>query len=313
MERVHGTLAVFVLLAATLWGQGQAQASNGTGGTAPQTAAPAAASNQNNISGCLQQSFGVFKVDDAATSKDWQIKGNGANLWSFENHVVRVQGLPDPKSATPVMYAQNVQDTGETCGTQAAASQSIAGKTGNNGVAQNVTTTSNATPTAANNQVGAPPNLGQAGQSNAAAANSASAAERNEVGAPQGTLGVGSNQPASTAATPSYQGGTAGATSPNPPQGASAEQKGVQAAGTIASNTAPQPANDALSVFTGCLIGSINNYQFKSNGKAYHLQGNTIQLSSMVNHQVELTGEDFNGKAIQVNGARDLGSTCKGK
>jgi hypothetical protein len=322
----------------------------------PQNGAPAAGSNENNISGCMVQSFGNFTVNDAATSKNWQIKGNGANLWNLENHVVKVHGLSDPKSANPVMYAQNVQDTGESCGNATAANQPVTGKTGNKGTEMNETTTgANTNPTAATstaagvqqrpggsalagagtppaqnqantNQAGSPPNWEQAGQSNSAASNNAAAAEQNEVGAPQGTLGVNNNQPNNSVAGPTGQGGTAGAASTPTPQagnspqasstgGDAAQPKGTPAAGTtIASDAGAQSgASDNNGVFNGCLSGTVNNYQFKANGKSYRLQGNTMQLGSMLNHQIEITGEDFNGKAIQVNGARDLGSSCKGK
>jgi hypothetical protein len=346
MNRVQGAVVVLVFSMASVWGQNQ-QVSNGTTGTMPQNGAPAAASNQNNISGCMVQHFGNFTVNDAATTKNWQIKGNGANLWNHENHVVKVQGLPDPKSPTPVIYAQNVQDTGETCGNAANTNQTVTGKTGNNGTALNATTTSStASPTPAVNtptgvqqrpggnvqattgapaaqnpantsSVGAPPNWEQAGQSNGAAANNAAAAEQNEVGAPQGTLGVGNNQPNNSTAGPTGQGGTAGAATTTPQANAAggdaAAPKGTPAAGTIASNAGAQPASDTNASFTGCLTGSQNNYQFKANGKTYRLQGSTNDLGSMLNHQVQLTGEDFNGKAIQVNQARDLGSSCKGK
>jgi hypothetical protein len=92
------------------------------------------------------------------------------------------------------------------------------------------------------------------------------------------------------------------------------ENKGTPAAGSpqgaIASNAAAAPAEN-YAIFNGCLVGSVNDYQFKSNGKTYRLQGNTSQLNSMFKHNVEITGEDFNGKAIQVNGGRDLGTPCK--
>jgi hypothetical protein len=57
----------------------------------------------------------------------------------------------------------------------------------------------------------------------------------------------------------------------------------------------------------------MNNYKFEANGNEYRLQGNTSMLKGMSGHQVEITGDIFNGKAIQVNGARDLGSSCSSK
>jgi len=77
------------------------------------------------------------------------------------------------------------------------------------------------------------------------------------------------------------------------------------------SGSAMPQSDQTNAVFTGCLAGSMNNYQLKANGKLYRLQGNTAPLQALLNHQIELTGEDFNGKAIQVNGARDLGGSCK--
>jgi hypothetical protein len=123
---------------------------------------------------------------------------------------------------------------------------------------------------------------------------------------PQASTSMGSdNQP----------GGTA---TPNTQQ-PSLENKGSPAAGTP-SNSVGAPASSGSTnagpqsrgkVFQGCLAGDVNNYQFKSSdGKTYRLQGNTTVLKGMTKHQVELTGEEFNGKAIEVNGARDLGASC---
>ncbi len=80
-------------------------------------------------------------------------------------------------------------------------------------------------------------------------------------------------------------------------------------AGNEAGTASAQPQEN-LSTFKGCLSGKDNQYQFNANGKSYRLQGNTSMLHGMSGHQVEITGEDFNGKAIQVNGARDLGGSC---
>jgi len=51
--------------------------------------------------------------------------------------------------------------------------------------------------------------------------------------------------------------------------------------------------------------------KFSTNGKDYHLQGDTRSVWKLIGHNVEVTGEDFGGKAIQISGsAKDLGS-CK--
>jgi len=107
------------------------------------------------------------------------------------------------------------------------------------------------------------------------------------------------------------------------------EDKGTPAAGTP-STAAGAPAGGASTtgaagatgsgdsqnggkIFQGCLSGNTNDYRFSANGKAYRLQGNTSMLHGLEGHQVEVTGEEFNGKAIQVNGARDLGASCSSK
>jgi hypothetical protein len=294
MNRFTGLLAVVVLGFTLAWAQAPAAAP-------AQAAAP---TQQASVSGCMTQYYGHFSVADAS-SKAWQIKGNGARLWDHENHVVRIQGLPDP-AAAGVIYVQNVQDTGQACGNAQAANANPA-QPGTAPVAGN---------TAA----------GTAAATNAAAPNTnPNAATAGTQPEPQPQPGGGVAQPneqpqappapqASTPETPS-QGGVSGAATPQASTGS--EDKGVPTAGTpqngsIASNSTPQRA-DNNQIFTGCLNGSVNNYQFKSNGKTYRLQGNTMSLSSMINHEVEVTGEDFNGKAIQVNGARDLASSCKGK
>lgn len=50
-----------------------------------------------------------------------------------------------------------------------------------------------------------------------------------------------------------------------------------------------------------------------ANGKEYRLQGNKQTVGSLIGPQVEITGEVFNDKAIQVFGARDLGRSCSEK
>ncbi len=71
------------------------------------------------------------------------------------------------------------------------------------------------------------------------------------------------------------------------------------------------PPQSAAQTFEGCVAGNTNNYQLKSNGKTYRLQGDTTSLNGLTGHTVSVTGEDFNGKAIQVDSARDMGKGCK--
>src|SRR4051812_34695819 len=95
--------------------QGAAQTAPGTSGTAPQAGAPVASAGQNNISGCLQRGFATYQVHDSATGATYELRGNGANLSSFENHVVQIQGLPDPQAKAAegvVFYVTKVQDNG---------------------------------------------------------------------------------------------------------------------------------------------------------------------------------------------------------
>src|SRR4051812_10814089 len=70
--------------------QPAAQTGNGTTGTVPQTAASAAPSSQNNISGCLTRGFAYDQISDASTGKTYQIRGNLTNLSQHENHVVQI-------------------------------------------------------------------------------------------------------------------------------------------------------------------------------------------------------------------------------
>ncbi|HVZ16726.1 MAG TPA: hypothetical protein VG897_06395 [Terriglobales bacterium] len=243
---------------------------------APAAAQPTAAA-QAAVTGCMTQWFGEFKVADPTSNKSWNVKGNGAALWNQENHIVKVQGLSDPQAQTPTIYAQSVQDTGQACGSAAAS---------NAGTAQPGTAQQPANTTGATGTTGTAP----AGTA---------------TPEPQPQPGGGVSQPSAPPTTPQTAAPQSQASTAN-------EDKGVPTAGTsVTTNAAQQQPADDNQIFTGCLVGSLNNYQFKANGKTYHIQGNTASLNSMVNHQVELTGEDFNGKAIQVNGARDLGGSCK--
>ena len=257
MNRFQGFVTAFVFLAASLWAQGQA-----AGPQHPAAAAQPAAGQATTVSGCMSESFGRFQVSDAG--KSWEVKGAGSPLWGHENKVVKVQGLPDDKSSSPVLYAQSVQDTGAACGNGQAA------------VPNTAATATPAAPAPASAQA-TPLSPGQQPGGGVTQAPSAPAqpAQPNAVGAPSAQSSTPEN---STAA---------------------------------AAPAAPAAPADQNLIFSGCLKGSVNNYQFNANGKNYRLQGNTSMLPSMIGHRVEVTGEDFNGKAIQVNGARDLSPSCK--
>jgi hypothetical protein len=252
----------------------------------------------------MTQSFGIFTVADSG--KNWSVKGNGASLWNFDNHVVKVQGIVDSKAAGPVLYAQSVQDSGQACGSAATAAANPNG----------------AAPTAA------APSGPTAAATASPSVTPAPAASAEPQQQPGGSVAQNTAPtPPATAQAPAAQAGTTGVTTPGPQ---TSENKGTPAAGSpaggaIASNSGASnsgassagtsdssaAASTNYSTFNGCLVGSVNEYQFKANGKSYRLQGNTAQLSSLIKHNVEITGEDFNGKAIQVNGARDLGTSCK--
>lgn len=289
MNRFTGLFVAVVFGITMAWAQAPAPQNGAAPAAAPaQAAAP---SQQASVSGCMTQYFGQFSVADAGSSKSWQVKGAGARLWDHENHVVKIQGLPDPQAASPVVYALSMQDTGQPCGSAQAANAAPALNAG-----------PAASATSAQPEAQQQPGGGISQPSTPTAPNSAAST-------PQAT----------TPQTPAQQGGVSGAAtnSPATPAQAAGENKGTPTAGTPAEAVAAPPAQqqpaDSNHVFSGCLNGTINNYQFKANGKVYRLQGNTMSLGSMLNHQVEITGEDFNGKAIQVNGARDLGGNCKGK
>jgi hypothetical protein len=237
----------------------------------------------------MTQSFGMFSVPDAG--KTWNVRGSGASLWNFDNHVVKVQGLADPKAASPVLYAQSIQDTGQPCGSAATATTT----------APNATAPASTTVATAQTTPGTPEPRQQPG--GAVAQNSVPAGQANpQTSAAQaGTTGVTTPVPQTT-----ENKGTPAAASPT--GGAIASDSSASSGGASPNSAAPASNNAA---FSGCLLGSVNDYQFKANGKTYRLQGDTTQLNSMFKHNVEITGEDFNGKAIEVNGARDLGTSCK--
>ena len=240
--------------------------------SAPASSAAPAASQTATISGCMQESWGRLLVSNNGTAYD--VKGSGVDLSAHANHAVTVRGLPDTKATngqvTP-FYALQVQDTG-TCGPNGAVASAPS--------AQPI-----ATPQAV--------------------------AQPNAVGAQQTPA---ASQPATQPASPQQeaaatntQATTQGTTSQAATSMGPENQPGGGAAAAVPA--AQQQSN--YKTFQGCLSGDMNNYQLKSpDGKTYRLQGNTTMLKGMSKHQVELTGEDFNGKAIEVNGGRDLGSTC---
>jgi hypothetical protein len=301
MNRFAVLLAIFLFGFTMAWAQAPA--------SQPAAAAPAASSS-STISGCMTQSFGIFTVPESG--KTWNVKGNGASLWNMDNHVVKVTGIVDPKATSPVIYAQSVQDTGQPCGNAAAANAAAPNGTNGATAATAATGTTTAPVTGA---TAAPANGAPAATTPSTTSPTATTAPATTE--PQQPGGAVAQNPPSTATTGAQasgnQAGTTGVTTPTPQ---SSENKGTTAAGspqgaiTSDNNTSAAPA-ETNSTYNGCLTGSVNNYQFKSNGKTFHLQGNTTQLNSMINHNVEITGEDFNEKAIQVNGARDLGTSCK--
>ncbi len=279
------------------WAQAPAQQPAAQPAAAP--AQTAAASQQASVTGCMTQWFGQYSVADSASSKAWQVKGNSTDFSSHENHVVKVQGLPDSKAPSPVLYAQSVQDTGQTCGNAQASNTAQPGATPATGATTGAATTASEQ-SAPQQQPGG--GVAQPVPTSAPSANPTPQATTPQANTPQ----AGTQQ----------QGGVSGTAAGSTPQ---AETKGTPEAGSpqqgaVATNAAAADPGGTDQIFNGCLGGVINAYLFKgTDGKLYRLQGNTGNLAAMVNHNVELTGEDFNGKAIQVNGARDLGGNCKAK
>lgn len=245
----------------------------------------------------MQESWGRYLIADSATNTTYDVRGSGTRLANHENHMVQVKGLPDTKSAqnnVVPFYSQGVQDSGQGCGPNAGMNEQATGQT----VSQPTATAQ--TPAAGVQAQPAQPAAPQTGTSTTSQ----------------------QPQPTQSGAAPSadtMQPGGSTETSAQPNGGM--EEKGTPAAGTPSqsvgapagtsgSSAAPAEPQSNLSTFNGCLSGKENQYKFEADGKAYRLQGNTMMLKGMTGHQVEITGEDFNGKAIQVNGARDLGSSC---
>src|SRR6478672_4552426 len=102
-----------------------AQPGQAAPGAAPAATGQASAPSQSaNISGCMQENWGRFMVSDSATNTTYEVHGSGTPLAEHVNHVVQIKGLPDAKTAqgnaTP-FYVQQVQDSGQSCGTPNAA------------------------------------------------------------------------------------------------------------------------------------------------------------------------------------------------
>ena len=228
MNRFTGPLMVLVFGFAMAWGQAPAANSS----PAPQTPAAqttsqrstpaaqpssAASSPQQSISGCMTERFGIFTVDDTSTSKAWQVKAPGTSLYADENHVVTVKGVSDPKSASPILYAENVQVSGQPCGNAQAA----------NG-------TSGQTATGANGATGA----STSGTTMAPAGSAGAAASTGTTTSTTGATGTQSSEPGTAPSTPKASPGTGAAasgTASNPATQPS-ENKGVPNAGTPTSN-----------------------------------------------------------------------------
>lgn len=337
MNRFQIVLTACVFTAASAWGQaanqsspaGNAQAAPpaaqqqpapGTTNTAPQPDASASASGQNMISGCMKRGFANFQLSDQATNASYQIRGNGSDLAQHENHVVQIQGIPDPKDSQggkTIFYAQKVQDSGQTCGTpdqQMAGNAPAAGQAGSAAPSANTpspTTAPNAAWNAHASSTAAQPGVSTTPE---ATGQTAAAASTNADAAP-------STQP--DAASQAGMAGAATASSPNaqPQAGTTEENKGTPQAATpqgpaVASPSAAPTASAQQSneqKFEGCVSGDANNLKLKTNGKTYALHGDTRPVWSLIGHKVEVTGENFNGKAIQMTAAQDLGSNCSGK
>lgn len=261
----------------------------------------------------MQESWGRFLVSSGGTTYD--VRGSGTSLSNHVNQVVQVRGLPDTKSAqgnTVPLYAQQVQDTGQACGANAGMNAQNTGQPGTPAAGGAMTTGTQPATTGATAQPGAPASTGepaeaQPGQAPQTTPQTASPQAGTTPQAAAGQTGTSNDtmQPGGSteaANQPNEAKGTPTEGTPSPAVAAPAASSGS------ASAASSQQAN--LSTFTGCLSGKENQYQYKSNGKTYRLQGNTTMLQGLAGHQVEITGEDFNGKAIQVNGARDLGSSC---
>ncbi|HWR13633.1 MAG TPA: hypothetical protein VN577_02305 [Terriglobales bacterium] len=234
------------------------QTGNGTSGTMPQTGASAAPSAQNNVSGCLQRGFASYRVSDPATGKVYELRGNGANLSNSENHVVQIQGLPDPSASqgnATILYVEKLQDTGQVCGAsgqQAAGNQPVTGETGNKGTQQNVTTTatSGVTP-GAETPAGMGQSVGvQAGQAATPGATSSTSSASSNSGTAQ--AGSQASQPG---APPSMQSpGQSPAEASNNAAAASQTEVGAPSGTLGVGNN--QPANTQQGGTSGAATGS---------------------------------------------------------
>jgi hypothetical protein len=239
MNRFTGTVSVVALGIAMAWAQvpaagsqstaGQpatAQTTNGqTSGTQTATAQKNASSAAENtsVTGCMTQRFGIFTVNDTATSKSWRVKVPGTSLYNDANHMVTVKGFEDPKAPTPTLYAQNVQTTGQPCGNAQA----------NNGTQPGAATTG---PTGATAN-GTPPNPSGAvaGSAESQSGTTGTNATTNTTGA---TPATGTSESNGATASQSGTGSTAAGPGTSPTTQPS-ENKGVPNSGTP-TNTPPQ-------------------------------------------------------------------------
>jgi hypothetical protein len=179
----------------------------------------------------MTERFGIFTVADSATSKSWQVKAPGTSLYPDANHMVSVKGLPDPKAPSPILYAENVQNTGQPCGNAAATN----GATGQPGAVQG----QQAQPLGGANGATASGTTGSAAPSGSAGA----AASTGSTGSTTGATGT--QNPSTTPATPKAEQGTGAAVNgpASNPATQPSENKGVPNSGTP---TNPPPQGTTL-------------------------------------------------------------------
>lgn len=214
---------------------GQPGAQPATPSTATKTPQSAQSVGGNNISGCLTETYGQFKITDTATNKSYDVMETGTPLWNDVNHVVTIQAVQDPKSAAPTVYAMKIQQAGQTCGNPQAASAQP-GQTGAAATAQGTQAQSSATgapsTTGATSTTGAASTTGTTANTTPSASTSPSSQPNaNPAPAP----GTGSAIGGST-------GSTGSSTSTTPPPQAN-ENKGNPNSGTTtgASNPSATP------------------------------------------------------------------------
>ena len=165
-------------------------------------------------------------VTDSATSKSWQVKAPGTSLYPDANHVVSVKGLPDPKAPSPILYAENVQNTGQPCGN----AQATNGATGQPGAVQG----QQAQPLTGANASATTGSTAPSGSAGAAAGTSTTGSTTGATGTQNAEPGTSST----SSTTAPANGASASGQSSNPATQPS-ENKGVPSAGTP-TNTPPQ-------------------------------------------------------------------------